>query len=87
MASSGQLASRHQQLDRLHQHAAPRSSTSHTCSQGMGMFSSSLYTAWGTYFRAPRYTRLSCLRGWPLGEGTTQGEPVQGEKEAIHWIG
>ena len=30
-----------------------------TCSQGMGMFSSSLYTAWGTYLSAPRYTRLS----------------------------
>ena len=30
-----------------------------TCCHGMGMFSSSLYTAWGTNLRAPRYTRLS----------------------------
>ena len=34
--------------------------TFRTCSQGIGMFSSSLYTAWGTNFSAPRYTRLSC---------------------------
>ena len=27
--------------------------TSRTCSQGMGMFSSSFNTAWGMYFRAP----------------------------------
>lgn len=32
-----------------------------TCCQGIGMFSNSLYTACGTNFRAPRYTRLSCL--------------------------
>ena len=33
--------------------------TVRTFSHGMGMFSRSLNTAWGTYFRAPRYIRLS----------------------------
>ena len=32
-----------------------------TCCHGMGIFSSSLYTACGTNLSAPRYTRLSCL--------------------------
>ena len=37
-----------------------RQGTERTCSHGIGMFSKSLNTAWGTNFSAPRYTRLSC---------------------------
>eukprot|EP00955_Chlamydomonas_euryale_P028721 303076-Chlamydomonas_euryale.AAC.6 len=64
-------------------------SSLHTCSQGIGIFSRSLYTACGMNLSAPRYTRLSwrnfrdVMSPWSCAERQQQSRcgQVAGERQ------